>query len=98
VVEIASAIAEIGAPGWLPVLRLWARSLGVSAAGALGTDGQGALDVVDGVSDSIFGVGLGVETVGAGGDSELEVSARLGIGVFPGGVAVSLAMLAAPID
>jgi hypothetical protein len=68
VVKIASAIAEIGAPGWLPVLRFWARSLGVSAAGACGatsTLGEAVIGVVSVVVADPAAVGVAEENGGA---------------------------------
>lgn len=54
--EIASALADIGAPVWLPALKLWARSVGAGAAGACGAlMGLPAEEAVDAAGASMLG-------------------------------------------
>jgi hypothetical protein len=73
--EIASALADICAPVWLPALKLWARSFGVSAEGVCAVPtalpAEGAVVVV---CVSMFGVVVGADVVGAATDGTDEIS------------------------
>jgi hypothetical protein len=70
-VEIASALADIGAPVWLPELKLWARSVGARGVGVWGAPGRlAALGAVA----SMLGVALGVESCEALGSPALPTA------------------------
>ena len=81
--EIASALADIGAPVWLPALKLWARSLGVWAVGACGA--AKGLPAGGVVGASVLGLAPNADVVGDARDE--RPLAASGPGRLDGGVA-----------
>jgi hypothetical protein len=94
--EIASALADIGVPVWLPALKLWARSagpiaVGVCAAGPMGLPALGA-----GVA---VGASMPAETLGMSAPLMLDLRAEVDRGPddalgTPGAVALGVLLAA----